>query len=72
METAPPRKPSSPKVGERRARVSGSARAFLAEARRQSLAVATSASEADDQAFIDAISALDFGRDGVRRPRGDG
>jgi hypothetical protein len=30
--------------------------AFVAEAHRQSLAVATSAREADDQAFIDAIS----------------
>ncbi len=30
--------------------------AFKAEAHRQSLAIATSPSEADDQAFIDAIS----------------
>ena len=29
---------------------------FIAEAHRQSLAIATSESEADDQAFVDAIS----------------
>jgi hypothetical protein len=29
---------------------------FIAEAHRQSVAVATSESEADDQAFVDAIS----------------
>ena len=33
---------------------------FGAEARRQSLAVANSPTEADDQAFIDAISELKF------------
>ncbi len=33
---------------------------FAAEARRQSLAVANSPTEADDQAFIDAISELKF------------
>jgi hypothetical protein len=29
---------------------------FIAEARRQSIAIATSEGEADDQAFVDAIS----------------
>jgi hypothetical protein len=29
---------------------------FIAEAHRQSMAIATSESEADDQAFVDAIS----------------
>jgi hypothetical protein len=29
---------------------------FIAEAHRQSVAIATSESEADDQAFVDAIS----------------
>ena len=33
-----------------------SSRAFAAEARRQSLAVASSPHEAEDQAFVDAIS----------------
>lgn len=33
---------------------------FAAEARRQSLAVANSPTEADDQAWIDAISELKF------------
>jgi antidote-toxin recognition MazE-like antitoxin len=33
--------------------------AFRAEARRQSALIAASAYERDDQAFIDAISALD-------------
>lgn len=31
-------------------------RAFCAEAHRQSLAIATSAQEAEDQAFIDSVS----------------
>jgi hypothetical protein len=33
---------------------------FAAEARRQSLAIANSPTEAEDQAFIDAISELKF------------
>jgi hypothetical protein len=33
---------------------------FKAEAHRQSLAVATSAHAREDQAFIDAVSAVDF------------
>jgi hypothetical protein len=38
---------------------------FVAEAHRQSLAVAISAHEADDQAFVDAISyGLDVDDDG--------
>ena len=35
--------------------------AFRAEAHRQSLAVAASAEAGVDQAFIDAVSAVDFG-----------
>lgn len=69
MSSAPRPKPSRVKVGEHRARlrVQGlrpiqiwvpdvRAPAFWAEARRQSLAVASSAPAADDQAFIDAVS----------------
>jgi hypothetical protein len=42
---------------------------FIAEAHRQSAAIAASESETDDQAFVDAISAgLDAG-DERRRPR---
>ena len=36
-------------------------RRFAAEAHRQSLLIASSPHEQDDQAFIDSISALDFG-----------
>lgn len=36
---------------------------FKAEAHRQSLAIAQSPSEADDQAFVDAISEFKFGND---------
>jgi hypothetical protein len=36
---------------------------FLAEARRQSLLVATSPADKEDQAFIDAISELKFGEE---------
>ncbi|MBX3143549.1 MAG: antitoxin MazE family protein [Trueperaceae bacterium] len=36
---------------------------FRAEARRQSLAVATSPHEAEDQAFIDSLSVLDLDSD---------
>lgn len=62
-------KPSRVKVGEHRARLRAQglrpiqiwvpdvrAPSFKAEARRQSLAVATSALAAEDQAFIDAVS----------------
>ena len=62
-------KPSRVKVGEHRARLRAQglrpiqiwapdvrAPSFKAEARRQSLAVATSARAAEDQAFIDAVS----------------
>lgn len=38
--------------------------AFRSEAHRQSLAVAASAHAAEDQAFIDAVSALDFAESG--------
>lgn len=66
-------KPSRMKVREHRARLRSQglrpvqiwvpdvrAPAFRAEAHRQSLAVATSAHAADDQAFIDAISDTDI------------
>jgi hypothetical protein len=63
-----PSKPSRIKVGEHRVRLRAQglrpiqvwvpdvrAPSFKAEARRQSLAVAQSAQEDDDQAFIDAV-----------------
>ncbi|MNE03503.1 Antitoxin MazE [compost metagenome] len=66
-------KPSRVKVGEHRARLRAQglrpiqiwvpdvrAPSFKVEARRQSLAVAVSAGASEDQAFIDAVSALDF------------
>jgi len=69
MSSASKPKPSRVKVGEHRARLRAQglrpiqiwvpdvrAPAFRAEARRQSLAVASSAPAADDQAFIDAVS----------------
>jgi hypothetical protein len=65
MGPASPRKPSPSKVGEHRARTrvpEGHTPAFRSEAHRQSLAVATSAAEHDDQAFIDAVS-VEFWRD---------
>ncbi|WP_412066243.1 antitoxin MazE-like protein [Rhizobium sp. SYY.PMSO] len=40
------------------------ASSFKAEAHRQSLAVAASAHAADDQAFLDAVSALYFDNGG--------
>jgi Protein of unknown function (DUF3018) len=76
MGPAAPRKPSRLKVSEHRARLRAQglrpiqiwvpdvrAPGFRAEAHRQSMAVATSAAEADDQAFVDAISELGSGRD---------
>lgn len=66
-------KPSRVKVSEHRARLRAQglrpiqiwvpdvrAASFKAEARRQSLAVATSADAVSDQAFIDAVSDIDF------------
>ncbi|MGH6828961.1 MAG: antitoxin MazE family protein [Rhizomicrobium sp.] len=41
-----------------------SAPSFRSEAHRQSLAVAASAHAHDDQAFIDTVSAFDFGNGG--------
>jgi hypothetical protein len=76
MGPAAPRKPSRLKVSEHRARLRAQglrpiqiwvpdvrAAVFRAEAHRQSLAVATSAGEEDDQAFIDAISDPGLGGD---------
>jgi hypothetical protein len=40
------------------------ASSFKMEAHRQSLAVAASAHEREDQAFIDALSVVDFGEGG--------
>ena len=73
MPPVPPSKPSRQKVSEHRARLRAQglrpiqiwvpdvrAPAFRAEAHRQSLAVASSAQEGEDQAFIDAISAIDL------------
>ncbi len=67
------RKTTSEKVGAHRARLRAAglrplqlwvpdmrAPAFQAEARRQSRAVASNSAQADDQAFIDAISELAF------------
>lgn len=69
MSSTPRPKSSRVKVGEHRARLRAQglrpiqiwvpdvrAPAFRAEARRQSLAVASSAQAGDDQAFIDAVS----------------
>ncbi len=69
MSSASRPKSSRVKVGEHRARLRAQglrpiqiwvpdvrAPAFRAEARRQSLAVASSAQAGDDQAFIDAVS----------------
>lgn len=66
-------KPSRVKVSEHRARLRAQglrpiqiwvpdvrATSFKAEAHRQSLAVATSADAVSDQAFIDAVSDIDF------------
>ena len=66
-------KPSRVKVREHRERLRGKglrpiqiwvpdvrAPAFRSEAHRQSLAVATSPRASEDQAFIDAVSAIDF------------
>ena len=73
MATASSPKPSRVKVREHRERLRGQglrpiqiwvpdvrAPAFRSEAHRQSLAVATSPHAFDDQAFIDAVSAIDF------------
>ena len=72
MSSASRPKSSRVKVGEHRARLRAQglrpiqiwvpdvrAPAFRAEARRQSLAVASSAQAGDDQAFIDAVSDWD-------------
>jgi hypothetical protein len=72
MPTSPKPKSSREKVREHRQRLRAlglrpiqiwapdvRSPAFRAEARRQSLAVAQSPHEADDQAFIDSISDLD-------------
>lgn len=69
MSSASRPRPSRVKVGEHRARLRAQglrpiqiwvpdvrAPAFRAEARRQSLAVASSARAGEDQAFIDAVS----------------
>lgn len=73
MPTVSNRKPSRVKVSEHRARLRAQglrpiqiwvpdtrAPSFKAEAHRQSLAVAASQHAAEDQAFIDAVSALDL------------
>ena len=73
ITTASGPKPSRVKVREHRERLRGQglrpiqiwvpdvrAPAFRSEAHRQSLAVATSPHAFDDQAFIDAVSAIDF------------
>lgn len=70
MVSASKPKPTRVKMGEHRARLRAQglrpiqiwvpdvrAPSFKAEAHRQSLAVAASAQVADDQAFIDAVSA---------------
>lgn len=77
MVSASKPKPTRVKVSEHRARLRAQglrpiqiwvpdvrAPSFKAEARRQSLAVAESALAADDQAFVDAVSALDFDNGG--------
>jgi hypothetical protein len=66
-------RPSRAKVAEHRARLRAQglrpiqiwvpdvrAPAFRSEARRQSIAVAASALAGEDQAFVDAVSAVDF------------
>lgn len=71
MTTSPKPKPSRDKVREHRQRLRAlglrpiqiwapdvRSPAFRAEARRQSLAIAQSLREADDQAFIDSVSDL--------------
>jgi hypothetical protein len=76
MPPASPPKPSRLKVSEHRARLRAQglrpiqiwvpdvrAPSFRSEAHRQSLGVATSAQEGDDQAFIDALSAIDLESD---------
>ena len=73
MATASNAKPSRVKVREHRERLRSQglrpiqiwvpdvrAPAFRSEAHRQSLAVATSRHASEDQAFIDAVSAIDF------------
>lgn len=73
MATASKPKPSRVKVREHRERLRGQglrpiqiwvpdvrAPAFRSEAHRQSLAVAASPHASEDQAFIDAVSAIDF------------
>lgn len=73
MPSASNPKPSRVKVSEHRARLRAQglrpiqiwvpdvrAPSFKTEAHRQSLAVATSNDALSDQAFIDAVSALDF------------
>jgi hypothetical protein len=73
MGPVSPQKPSRLKVREHRARLRAQglrpiqvwvpdvrAPGFLVEARRQSLLVATSPSDKEDQAFVDAISELKF------------
>ena len=73
--TSPPR-PSRQKVSEHRARLRAQglrpiqiwvpdvrAPSFRSEAHRQSLAAATSADAGADQAFIDAVSAVDLEND---------
>jgi hypothetical protein len=77
MAPASPPKPSRLKVSEYRARLRAQglrpiqiwvpdvrAPAFRSEAHRQSLAVAASAESGADQAFIDAVSAVDGEQDG--------
>ncbi|MDH0911743.1 antitoxin MazE family protein [Rhizobium pusense] len=77
MVSASKPKPTRVKVSEHRARLRAQglrpiqvwvpdvrASSFKTEAHRQSLAVAASAQAADDQAFIDAVSALDFDNGG--------
>jgi hypothetical protein len=77
MAPATPKKPSRLKVSEHRARLRAQglrpiqiwvpdvrAPAFRSEAHRQSLAVAASAQAGEDQAFVDAVSAVDPEQDG--------
>ena len=78
MATASNPKPSRVKVREHRERLRGQglrpiqiwvpdvrAPAFRSEAHRQSLAVATSPHASEDQAFIDAVSVIDFEEGGA-------
>lgn len=77
MTPAASPKPSRVKVREHRERLRAQglrpiqiwvpdvrATSFRSEAHRQSLAVATSVQAGEDQAFIDAVSALDFDNGG--------